>query len=289
MNGWGELGLGVLASAAAEAPHRPGVYLFLDEGDTVLYVGKASDLRRRLRQHASTKGPRSPLDRRYDLVRRVGWEIAADDEAASWREADLILALRPPYNADPGLRATDPVGTGPRAPYVVVVEVTPGTLGLGLEPDLPATGRAYGCFPHLGKGVASRLGIACSDGYTALLRLLWAAGDGGTHMPAAITRAAPPSFTVATTPRVAERLHRFLSGTSQRLADELLDAAAHRPEFMRPALRRDREAALGFYAAGPRLVRARRLRHGVRARTLNAETYRRLVGEEIRPTISGDG
>ena len=123
----------------------------------------------------------------------------------------------------------------------------------------------------------------CSDGYTALLRLLWAATGEGTHTPAMLTKSAPNSFTV-TTP-MGDAIHRFLSGTSRRLVDQLRAAAAHRPEYMHPALRRDREAALQFFAAGPQVVHARRLRHGSRGRLLDADTYRRLVIDEILPEI----
>jgi len=275
----------VLRAAAADAPRQAGVYLFLDERNDVLYVGKAGDLRQRLRQHAAVRSCESRLHQRYDLVRRVVWEVAVDEEAATWREADLIFALRPPFNANPGLRAADPVGKDVQVPYIVVAEVTTGMLSFTLEPVVPRVGRAYGCFPHLGKGLTSRLGIACSDGYTALLRLLWAATGQGSHMPAAITRSAPQSFTVAAPSGVRDGLHRFLSGTRARLADELLRAASHRPEFMQPALRRDKEAALRFFAAGPKLVRVRRLRHRVRARVLDGDTYRSLVGDEITPVI----
>jgi predicted GIY-YIG superfamily endonuclease len=277
----------VLNAAAADAPRQPGIYLFLDDGDDVLYVGTAGNLRQRLRQHAATVSAGSGLHQRYDLVRRVVWEIAASEEAAAWREADLIFALAPPFNANPGLRTADPVATGARVPYIVVVEATPDTLRFTLEPAVPRDGRVYGCFPHLGKGVASRLGIACSDGYTALLRLLWAAAGQGSRMPAAITRSAPYSFTVTAPPAVRDGLHRFLSGTRSRLADDLLRAASHRPEFMGPALRRDKDAALRFFAAGPQLVRARRLRHRVRARVLDAQTYRILVSDEISPVLRG--
>lgn len=287
MGEWGEVGLGVLREAAAEAPREAGVYLFLAERGEVLYVGKAGDLRQRLRQHAAVKGPGSGLDERYDLVRRVVWEVAVDEEAAVWREAELMFALRPPFNANTGLRGADSVGMDARVPYVVVRELAAGTLGFSLEPAVPSIGKAYGCFPHLGKGVASRLGIACSDGYTALLRLLWAASGEGSHTPAAITRSAPESFVVAVPPEVRDALHRFLSGTRARLADELLQAAGHRPAFMQPALRRDKETALQFFVGGPKLVRARRLRHGVRARVLDVETYRSLVREEISPVMNG--
>jgi predicted GIY-YIG superfamily endonuclease len=280
---WGEVGFAVLRAAAGEAPREPGVYFFLAEGNEILYVGKATNLRQRLRQHAAGGIPQSQLHQRYDLVRRVVWETAADEEAAVWREAELIFALRPPFNANTGLRAPDPVGRDAPAPYIAVTEEATGMLRFTLEPD--AVGQAYGCFPHLGKGVASRLGIACSDGYTALLRLLWAAGAEGNHMPASITKSAPPAFTVAVSPLFRDALHRFLSGTRARLADELLQAAAGRPEYMQPALQRDKESALRFFAAGPQIVRARRLRHGVRKRVLDVTTYRQLVIDEITPGI----
>lgn len=278
----------VLRSAAAEAPTGPGVYLFLDESDGVLYVGKAANLRRRLRQHAGMPPPTSHLHQRYELVRRVVWETAAREEAAAWREADLIFALRPPFNADPGPRSADPLNQAVQPPYIIVAAAG-DMLSFTLQPVVPAIGRAYGCFPHLGKGVASRLGIACSDGYTALLRLLWAVAGEGTHMPTSITRSAPLSFTVGVTPGVREDLHRFLAGVSPRLADELWHGASHRPAYMQPALRRDTEAVLGFFAAGPQMVRSRRLRHGLRGRLLDAETYRRLVIGEMSEVITEGG
>jgi hypothetical protein len=104
-------------------------------------------------------------------------------------------------------------------------------------------------------------------------------------MPAAITRSAPHSVTVAAPPDIRHGLHQFLSGMRSELADELLHAASCRPEVMQPALRRDKDAALRFFAAGPQLVRARRLRHRVRAGVLDVETYRSLVHDEISPVI----
>jgi predicted GIY-YIG superfamily endonuclease len=283
--GWGRIGLGVLSAAATDAPREPGVYFFLDEGNNLLYVGKAVNLRQRLRQHAAATHSEYRLQQKYDLVRRVVWELAADETAAFWREADMIFALRPPYNANPDPRTADPLETDARVPYIVVDEDAAGLLSFTLTPVVPAIGRAYGCFPHLGKGVGYDLGIACSDGYTAFLRLLWAAAGEGAHTPTSITRSAPQSFTVMAPAGVSDGLHRFLSGTRARLADELFDAASHRPKFMQPALRRDRDAALRFFAAGPQLVRARRLRHHVRARVLDVATYRRLARDEINPVI----
>ncbi|HEY6740245.1 MAG TPA: hypothetical protein VI076_15485 [Actinopolymorphaceae bacterium] len=59
------------------------------------------------------------------LVRRVVWELAADEKAASWREEELIFALRPPFNAGPDLRVADPVRKDVPVSYLVVTEVAP--------------------------------------------------------------------------------------------------------------------------------------------------------------------
>jgi len=271
-----------LGAAAGAAPREPGVYLFLGGAREVLYVGKASNLRHRLHQHAVAGPPTSHLHKRYDHVRRVVWEIAPDEEAATWREADLIFAFRPPFNANPGLKSADPAGCEARPPFVVVAD-DDGILKFSLEPGPHAPGtRAYGCFPHLGKGVSSRLGIACSDGYVAFLRLLWAASGRGAHMPASITKSAPASFTVALGPWRLGRLHAFLSAVSARLLDDLAQAATDRPAYMQLGLARDQQAASLFFAAGPRLVRARRLRHGLATRLITPEKYRALVIAEIR-------
>jgi hypothetical protein len=273
------VGLAVLAAAASIAPREPGVYLFLGPSDEVVYVGKATHLSGRLRQHAGSDGPTSYLHQRYADVRRVVWEIAKSEDAAAWREADLIFALRPPFNANPGLRSYV------RPPYLVVTETAASRFSFTLVPDPPATGHVYGCFPHLGKGVASRLGIACSDGYVALLRLLWSASGAAGHMPTGITKSAPSSFEVTVAAELRPALHRLLSGVGVGLVDALADAALLRPAFMQPALARDREAARRFFAAGPQLVRSRRLRHGLRTRTVDAETYRACVTAEISSTI----
>src|SRR5436305_15043289 len=83
-----------LVAAAATAPNSPGVYFFLDRRNTLLYIGMAKDLRRRLHQHAN-----APRDSLYRRISGVRWEELPDEDAAAAREADLIVALPPPYHA----------------------------------------------------------------------------------------------------------------------------------------------------------------------------------------------
>jgi excinuclease UvrABC nuclease subunit len=77
------------------------VYVLLADDRELFYVGKAGDLRARLKQHASTiPGRREPrLARLYGCVNDVCWEELPDEATAAVREADLIVSLRPPFNA----------------------------------------------------------------------------------------------------------------------------------------------------------------------------------------------
>lgn len=81
----------------ADAPSVPGVYRFLAEDGTVLYVGKATDLRRRLRSYFGNDTRR----RTADLVAataRVTWTVVATELEASVLEVRELQATRPRYN-----------------------------------------------------------------------------------------------------------------------------------------------------------------------------------------------
>src|SRR5438067_9014728 len=139
-----------LADAAANAAHSAGVYFFLDRRNSVLYIGMAKDLRRRLQQHAN-----APRDALYRRITGVRWQELSDEDAAAAREADLIVALQPPHNASIA-------GDGKWA-YIHVTPL-PRTarvrFAVSKQLEAPPGTRVYGCFPHLGAGVGSLPGIA---------------------------------------------------------------------------------------------------------------------------------
>ncbi len=81
------------------APTRPGVYLFRDASDRVLYVGKARDLRARLRSYFGTARQRPLVEAALDEVTRVEWRITGSELAAALEEIRLIRELRPAANA----------------------------------------------------------------------------------------------------------------------------------------------------------------------------------------------
>src|SRR5438445_601003 len=81
----------------AGLPRRPGVYLFLGGGGRVLYVGKATNLRARVRSYFSTDGRRKveQLLRQLEAVQHV--ECRGPLEAAVL-EVRLIHRHQPPFN-----------------------------------------------------------------------------------------------------------------------------------------------------------------------------------------------
>ena len=80
-------------------PEKPGVYIFRDSHNTILYVGKAKELRNRLRSYFQKS---AGLDaRKSAMVREVDdfeYTVTANELEAFVLEANLIKQYRPRYN-----------------------------------------------------------------------------------------------------------------------------------------------------------------------------------------------
>ena len=80
-------------------PHSPGVYRFLNEEGTVIYVGKAKDLKRRVSQYFR---PPESLDRKTRaMVSKIAdlmHTVVTSEEDAFLLENNLIKELQPRYN-----------------------------------------------------------------------------------------------------------------------------------------------------------------------------------------------
>jgi DNA polymerase-3 subunit epsilon len=86
-------------SLAFGAPTRPGVYLFRGAGDQVLYVGRARDLRARLRSYFRTDRQRPAVEAAIAAVERIEWRVLGSELEAALEELRLLRELRPPANA----------------------------------------------------------------------------------------------------------------------------------------------------------------------------------------------
>jgi DNA polymerase-3 subunit epsilon len=86
-------------SLAFGAPTRPGVYLFRGAGDQVLYVGRARDLRARLRSYFRTDRQRPAVEAAIAAVERIEWRVLGSELEAALEELRLLRELGPPANA----------------------------------------------------------------------------------------------------------------------------------------------------------------------------------------------
>jgi DNA polymerase-3 subunit epsilon len=86
----------------AGAPTTPGVYLLRDRNDAVLYVGKARDLRARLRSYFAGDRQRPAVEAALGALERVEWRELGSELEASLEELRLIRELRPAANARGG-------------------------------------------------------------------------------------------------------------------------------------------------------------------------------------------
>jgi len=83
----------------SSVPHSPGVYLMLDKSSTVLYVGKAKALAKRLASYTRLKGPaHSKTAVMLSQVKKVDFLITNTEKEALILEASLIKRHKPKYN-----------------------------------------------------------------------------------------------------------------------------------------------------------------------------------------------
>ncbi|QLC33369.1 excinuclease ABC subunit C [Halarchaeum sp. CBA1220] len=81
--------------AAGELPAEPGVYQF-QRGDTTLYVGKAVDLRARVRSYADARSAR--IARMVERADALDFAVTDTETQALLLEANLIKRHQPKYN-----------------------------------------------------------------------------------------------------------------------------------------------------------------------------------------------
>ncbi|MBP9751912.1 MAG: UvrB/UvrC motif-containing protein [Candidatus Moranbacteria bacterium] len=130
-------------------PELPGVYFFLDGTGDMLYIGKATILRDRVRSYLSsdildTRGPK--IAKMLALARCVAWRVTDSVLEALILESRLIKMHQPPYNTD----AKDDksynhvVITEEEFPRVMLVRGRDLSQGKFTEPIRSV----YGPFPH---------------------------------------------------------------------------------------------------------------------------------------------
>jgi excinuclease ABC subunit C len=134
---------------AAKLPEAPGVYFFLGKNKKVLYIGKATSLRDRVRSYFSSdlSETRSPLI--VDMVAKahsIDWRETDSVLEALLLEASLVRAQKPPHNTDLKDDKSFNYVVLTKEPYPRLIVVR----GKNLATEFPVKNRAYvfGPFPH---------------------------------------------------------------------------------------------------------------------------------------------
>jgi excinuclease ABC subunit C len=80
------------------APSQPGVYRMIDARGDVLYVGKAKNVKNRIRAYARPAGLDSRIERMIAATRALEFVVTRTETEALLLEANLIKRLRPRFN-----------------------------------------------------------------------------------------------------------------------------------------------------------------------------------------------
>lgn len=105
-------------------PRQPGVYKLYSQVDTILYVGKAKNLRKRLLQYRRVSGNERKRARLVQATHNIDFEVFDSELEALLRENQLLRELKPQYNV---------AKTHPESYYFIGFSAEGRTLEFGLS------------------------------------------------------------------------------------------------------------------------------------------------------------
>ncbi|MCY4729499.1 excinuclease ABC subunit C [Natronomonas gomsonensis] len=235
---------------AGELPREPGVYLF-EAGESVLYVGKAVDLRSRVRSYADPRGER--IRRMVDAAEGVDFAVTDTETQALLLEANLIKRHQPRYN----VRLKDDKSY----PLVQLTDHAFPRIEVTRDPDDGAT--VFGPFTNKGrvetvlKALRETYGLrGCSDHKYAGRERPCLDYEMGLCTAPCTDEISAEDYAADT-----ESVVRFLEGETGVLAEPLrreMEAAAEAEAFERAAALRDKlDAVEAFHEGGGDAVTTR--------------------------------
>jgi excinuclease ABC subunit C len=236
---------------ANECPAEPGVYQFL-AGGTTLYVGKAVDVRDRVRSYADPRSER--IARMVERADEVDVTVTDTETQALLLEANLIKRHQPRYN----VRLKDDKSY----PLVQLTDHPAPRIEVTRDPDPEA--EAFGPYTEVGrvetvvKAIRETYGLrGCSDHKYSGRERPCLDYEVGLCTAPCTGEIDPESYRDD-----VEAARRFLRGETAVLADPLrreMETAAQAENFERAANLRDRIEAVERFHEGDRgVVDARR-------------------------------
>ena len=92
--------LPTIAERVAQVPTEPGCYLWKDAKGEVIYVGKAKNLRARMRQYVTLQDDREKIPLMMQVVRDFDYVVVGSEHEALVLERNLIAQYHPYFNVD---------------------------------------------------------------------------------------------------------------------------------------------------------------------------------------------
>ncbi|GGF88440.1 UvrABC system protein C [Azorhizobium oxalatiphilum] len=248
-------GRAVIARAAKHAPMGPGVYRMLGADGTVLYVGKAKSIKKRILSYTRLIGHTNRIARMISATASMEFVTTGTEPEALLLEANLIKQLKPRFNV---LLRDDK-----SFPYILITADHPAPQILKHRGARTKPGDYYGPFASVWAvdrtiNALQRAFLlrSCSDSYYE--------NRSRPCLLYQIKRCSGPCTDEIAPADYAELVREarfFLAGRSRAIKEELareMEAAAEELEFERAARLRDRLAALsavqGTQGINPRSV-----------------------------------
>jgi len=123
-----------------QLPHRPGVYKYFGEEDSIIYVGKAIDLRKRVSSYFTKQDHNKKTQQLVKNIRRIEFTIVDSESDAFLLENNLIKQHQPKYN----ILLKD----GKTYPYLLLTNERFPRL-IPTRNKIPGQGRYYGPYANV--------------------------------------------------------------------------------------------------------------------------------------------
>ena len=152
-----------MRAVVRELPGAPGVYRFRDKRRRVLYIGRATQLRRRVASYWGDLGDRQHLAAMVPGIAEIEAVECASEHEACWLERNLLESWLPPFNRTAGgqeVAVCIRVDTSARSPGIKV---------LHLPVPEPHGGNGHAAVRHFGPYLgAARVRLAAAGLHRAL-------------------------------------------------------------------------------------------------------------------------
>ena len=239
-------GRNVISEFAKHAPQAPGVYRMIGAGGEVLYVGKAKNIRKRVLSYARPTGQVTRIARMVAITASIEFVTTATETEALLLEANLIKRLRPRFNV---LLRDDK-----SFPYILISKDDRPAQILKHRGARNRSGEYFG--PFAAVNAVNRTIQALERAF--LIRSCSDTVFDSRTRPCLlhqIKRCSAPctgEISRSAYDELVREAKAFLSGKSRVVKEELareMDQAAEALDFERPAVLRDRLAALAAVQA----------------------------------------